>query len=195
MNMKKVLVLLFIVICNLTSAQNPFGGNGPLIKNRVYTEVGLETYSTQIGFSVGPRWKLGGNVYFLDRYVYALGINFNVAALSIGFGPNATFQLALPGVGPSFILRTGEEHGLEFNLPFGYGIYSTEFIDGGGLYFTKEIKWRNKDWAFGIAYNGFFNADKNNRDYFDSFALTACWQFSLERFANVTRNFTGMMVL
>lgn len=193
--MKNLVYILLFISYSISFSQNPFGGDGPLIKNRVYTELGLETYSTQIGFSVGPRWKLAGNVYFLDRYVYALGINFNIASLSIGLLPNSSFQLALPGVGPSFIFRTGEEHGLEFNLPFGYGIYSNENIVGGGLYYTTDLKWRNKDWAFGIAYNGFFNADKKNRDYFDSFALTACWQFSIERFANMTRNFAGVVVM
>ncbi|MGB0933688.1 MAG: hypothetical protein ACPGU5_05365 [Lishizhenia sp.] len=193
--MKTFFSILFISLYSYSFCQTTFGGDGPLVKNRVYTELGLETYSTQIGLSVGPRWKLGGNVYFLDRYIYALGVNFNIASISIGLSPNPSFQLVLPGAGPSLIVRTGDEHGLEFNLPFGYGLYSNETIVGGGLYYTFDAKWRNKDWAFGIAYNGFFNADKNNRDYFDSFALTACWQFSIERFANMSRNFGGIIMM
>lgn len=192
--MRLIIISIISLIALSICAQNNFGGEGPLIKNRIYTEVGIETISPQEGLSLGLRWKLGGNLYFLDRYIYTIGLNLNILGGSVGFGPNSTLHITTPGIGPSFLLRTGEEHGIEVNLPLGYGIYNTEEISGAGLYYIADVKWRKNDWAFGIAYNGYFNADKTNRDYFDSLALTASWQFSTERFTNSTRIFLGGLI-
>lgn len=158
-----------------------------LIKARIYSEVGLEVASTQYGLSMGPKYKIGANVYFLDHYLYGFGLNFNIVGLGLGFGSTASAYVTTPGIGPSLLVRTGLDNGLEFNLPVSYGAFSA-LENGQGIAFTPEVKWRKKEFSVGIAYNAIQSRKDFGGGFYDSFSLNFGFRFDPVRFFNFISN-------
>lgn len=164
------------------------------IRNRVYSEAGMDIYSTQNGVNVGLKYKIGANVYFMNYYAYALGINISILNGGFSFLGNPATHGSLPSIGPSFLLRTQENAGFEFNLVGGYGGFITNTTRGHGLTSTFDAKWRKEEFTLGLSYSVYFDSSPASTDVYDVFSLSVGWEFNLQRFGRFAANAVNIMV-
>lgn len=166
------------------------------ISTRVYKEFGLEVISTQNNLSIGPRVKMGANFYFMDRYMYGLGINVSFTSFAYGIGPNFSIYGTTPGLGPSLLIRTREDAGFEFNLPVTYGGFQSDLAGNGqGICFAPEFKWRKNDFTIGVHYTSIIGRQDFGGNYFDTFGISFGTRLDPERFINNLFNSLNFLIL
>lgn len=167
-----------------TELQNPWNNQDDLIKHRVYSEFGIDMAGLNNGPTIGPRYKIAGNYYFLNRYAYAWGIHCSFFTIGADFLGDRAVHGSLPTIGPSYIIRTKKDEGFEFNLAMGYGGYRTPNLRGSGLSTGIDVKWRKQEFSLGLNYTYYAGNKALGSQPYDILSFNFGWQFSVERFVN-----------
>ncbi|MCH2225370.1 MAG: hypothetical protein MK066_11435 [Crocinitomicaceae bacterium] len=200
--MKKLLLLAFLFCTPLlfgqeisgdSNTQEPEEVKDPFIRNRVYSEAGMDMLSTQNGVNVGLKYKIGANIYFINYYAYGFGINISILNGGLSFLGNPAIHGSLPSIGPSLLLRTQENAGFEFNLNGGYGGFLTENTSGSGFTSTFDAKWRKEEFTIGLSYSLYFDSTPASNDVYDVFSLNLGWEFSIRRFGRFAMTMVNVM--